>query len=220
MALTPLDEVLGRIHAATARSGRSDGDVGLVAVSKNRSTEEVLDVYRSGQKVFGENRQQGLAARHAAGLPEDISWHFIGPLQSRKATYVRDHVDLLHSFDRLELIRRWEGSRTPVLLQFNVAGEPQKGGFDPATANEVFDKVVDSGIRVRGVMAIPPIESDPEASRPWFSLLRGVFDRLRQRSDVVDTLSMGMSSDYEVAIEEGATLVRVGTAIFGPTDHA
>ena len=102
-----------------------------------------------------------------------------------------------------------------MLLQFNVAGEPQKSGFDPNAAHQVLDAVTTAGIAVRGVMAIPPQVTDPEDSRAWFASLRRIFEELRETSDDLDTLSMGMSNDYEVAIEEGATLVRVGTAIFG-----
>lgn len=218
MAVT-LDQVRERITAAAMRSGRSADEIELVAVSKNRTAAAIGEAYSLGHRIFGENRQQGLAARFNEELPTDISWHFIGPLQGRKASYVADHADLLHSFDRFDLIKRWAGRTTPVLLQFNMAGESQKGGFDPSSATEVFDRVGDAGILVKGVMAIPPQSSNPEDSRSWFSQLRRVFDQLAETSSAVDTLSMGMSTDYEVAIEEGATLVRVGTAIFGPINN-
>jgi PLP dependent protein len=216
MALTSFEDVQDRICAAALRSGRTADEIQLVAVSKNRPASAVRALHEAGQRHFGENRQQGLAARFAEDLPTDITWHFIGPLQSRKAPFVAEHADLLHSFDRLDLIKRWAGSTTPVLLQFNLAAEPQKVGFDPKDADQVFADVTNAGIVVKGVMAIPPQASEPEETRPWFVQLRDVFDRLRETSRAVDTLSMGMSNDYEVAIEEGATLVRIGTAIFGP----
>jgi pyridoxal phosphate enzyme (YggS family) len=216
MAVTPFDAVRERIAAAALRSGRSVDDIQLVAVSKNRPVSAVRALHEAGQRHFGENRQQGLAARLAEDLPTDITWHFIGPLQSRKATFVAEHADLLHSFDRLDLIKRWRGSSTPVLLQFNLAAESQKVGFDPSIADKVLTAVTDAGIVVKGVMAIPPHTSDPEETRPWFVQLRGIFERFTETTRTVDTLSMGMSNDYEVAIEEGATLVRIGTAIFGP----
>lgn len=219
MAVTPLLEVRERIAAASVRSGRPAEAVGLVAVSKGRTDQAVREAYASGQRIFGENRQQGLAARFETDLPNDISWHFIGPLQGRKASFVGEHAGLLHSFDRYDLIKRWIGMTTPVLLQFNMASEPQKGGFNPADAQEVFARVTEAGIVVQGVMAIPPLTPRPEDSRQWFSQLRSVFDQLVETSSSVDTLSMGMSNDYEVAIEEGATLVRVGTAIFGPLNN-
>lgn len=216
MDSTNLTQVLERIGAAAAVSGRSKEDITLVAVSKGRPDSRVLDAYRQGHRVFGENRQQGLASRIESDLPADIVWHFIGPLQSRKARYVSEHVALLQSFDRLDLIKRWSHSDTPVLLQFNMAGEEQKGGFAPEEADRVLHEVMGADITVRGVMAIPPMVDDPNDARRWFAGLRSVFDRLRDVSSEIDTLSMGMSNDYEVAIEEGATTVRVGTAIFGP----
>lgn len=219
MAVSDYEQVCERIARAAERAGRSPSDVGLVAVSKNRSAEAIRAVHARGQVVFGENRQQGLAARLEQDLPPDIAWHFIGPLQSRKAPFVSEHASLLHSFDRVSLIKKWAGSDTPVLLQFNMADEPQKSGFRPDEAERAFEEVTGAGVRVRGVMAIPPQVTDPEDSRIWFVALREIFDRLRRESDAVDTLSMGMSNDYEVAIAEGATLVRVGTAIFGPVTN-
>lgn len=216
MDSTNLTEVLERIRTATIVSGRSESAVTLVAVSKGRPDSSVLDVYRQGHRVFGENRQQGLASRIEANLPADILWHFIGPLQGRKARYVSEHVALLHSFDRLDLIKRWDHSNTPVLLQFNMAGEQQKGGFAPSDADRALDDVLAAGITVRGVMAIPPVVDDPNDVRRWFAGLKSIFEKFRNVSSAIDTLSMGMSNDYEVAIEEGATTVRVGTAIFGP----
>ncbi|MCZ7532959.1 MAG: YggS family pyridoxal phosphate-dependent enzyme [Acidimicrobiia bacterium] len=216
MDSTRLTEVLNRIDAAAAASGRTGDAITLVAVSKGRPDSAVLEVYRQGHRTFGENRQQGLASRIKAGLPDDISWHFIGPLQGRKARFVSEHVALLHSFDRLDLIRRWDHSDTPVLLQFNMANEPQKGGFAPTEAERALNEVMAAGITVRGVMAIPPAVDDPNDARRWFAGLRSIYDRLRFVSPEIDTLSMGMSHDFEVAIQEGATTVRVGTAIFGP----
>jgi len=220
MASANLTEVRDRIKAAAAVSGRSDSAITLVAVSKGRPDSAVLDAYEQGQRVFGENRQQGLASRIDAGLPADIAWHFIGPLQGRKARYVSEHVALLHSFDRLDLIKRWDHSTTPVLLQFNMAQEEQKGGFAPSEADRAFHEVTAAGITVRGVMAIPAMVEDPNEARGWFAGLRAIYEKLRAESAEVDTLSMGMSHDYEVAIEEGSTMVRVGTAIFGPAQKS
>jgi hypothetical protein len=190
--------------------------VTLVAVSKGRSNEQVAAAHAAGQRIFGENRQQGLALRLSGDLPADISWHFIGPLQSRKARFVAANASLLHSFDRLDLVPKWQDSTMPVLLQFNVADEPQKVGFEPREAERILDAVLAEGLDVRGVMAIPPIAEHPDATRPWFAALRAVFDTYRETSERIDTLSMGMTNDFEVAIEEGATMVRVGRAIFEP----
>ncbi len=219
MASLGLGIVRERITAAARASGREPDAVDLIAVSKSRSDAAVLAAYDEGQRLFGENRQQGLAARIEAGLPADIDWHFIGPLQSRKAPFVAEHAALLHSFDRLSLIKRWEGSPTPVLLQFNLGDEPQKSGFHPDEAERVLTQVLTAGIRVRGVMAIPPMAENPQDTRPHFVRLRRILDDLRRVEPVLDVLSMGMSNDYEVAIAEGATMVRVGTAIFGALEH-
>jgi pyridoxal phosphate enzyme (YggS family) len=211
-----LRDVRERIAQATARSGRPADAVTLVTVSKGRPDEMVAAAYAEGQRIFGENRQQGLSLRIEGDLPDDISWHFIGPLQSRKARFVSANAALLHSFDRLDLIPKWKGSSTPVLIQFNVAGEPQKVGFAPGEAERTLDVLLAEGLDVRGVMAIPPIADDPEDTRRWFVALRSIFETYRSISGRIDTLSMGMTNDFEVAIEEGATMVRVGRAIFEP----
>ena len=216
MAVVGLSRVRERIADACARAGRSVDEISLVAVSKNRSDADVLALYQTGHRVFAENREQGLKARIASELPQDITWQFVGPLQSRKAAYVAAHVDLLQSMDRVSLAEKWVArSSTPVLIQFNLAGEPQKSGFDPATAEETFDMMIDLGLDVRGVMAIPPMADDPENVRPWFAMLRDIFDELCTTQPNVTVCSMGMSHDLEAAIVEGATMVRVGRAIFG-----
>ena len=216
MAVVGLSRVRERIADACARAGRSVDEISLVAVSKNRSDADVLALYQTGHRVFAENREQGLKARIASELPQDITWQFVGPLQSRKAAYVAAHVDLLQSMDRVSLAEKWVArSSTPVLIQFNLAGEPQKSGFDPATAEETGDMMIDLGLDVRGVMAIPPMADDPENVRPWFAMLRDIFDELCTTQPNVTVCSMGMSHDLEAAIVEGATMVRVGRAIFG-----
>ena len=210
-----LERVRLRIRSACEVAGVEVDEVSLVAVSKNRSDDEVMAVYDAGHRVFAENREQGLKARVAAELPADIEWHFVGPLQSRKVPFVGAHCELLHSMDRTKLAHKWvERSDTPVLIQFNLAGEPQKSGFSPDAADRVIDELLELGVDVRGVMAIPPLADDPEATRPWFARLRSIFEVYADRYPFVDTCSMGMTNDLEVAIEEGATMVRVGRAIF------
>jgi pyridoxal phosphate enzyme (YggS family) len=204
---------------ACERSGVPVEDVTLVVVSKNRSAEQVVSVYIAGERVFAENREQGLRERMDSDLPSDIEWHFVGPLQSRKVPYVASHVSLLHSMDRLKLAQRWgTRSEVPVLIQFNLAGEEQKSGFTPEDADKVIDDVLACGVTPVGVMAIPPIADDPEQTRPWFRLLRSLYDRYAERYDGIEVCSMGMSNDFEIAIEEGATMVRIGRAIFAGTD--
>ena len=220
MAASGLTTVRTAIALACDRAGVSVEAVELVVVSKQRSDEELLTVYSEGQRVFAENREQGLKQRCDGGLPDDIVWHFVGPLQSRKVASVASHVSLLHSMDRLSLASKW-GSRSdvPVLIQFNMAGEEQKSGFDPANADRVIDEVARCGVRIRGVMAIPPMSLDPEETRPWFSRLRTIYDTYAANYPGIDVCSMGMSNDFGVAIEEGATMVRVGRAIFAATER-
>lgn len=215
---------LSRVHiemaAAADRANTPLDSVVLVVVSKGRSDADVAAIAGTGHRVFGENRQQGLELRMSADLPEDIEWHFIGPLQSRKVRYVADHASLLHSMDRMSLATKWStAAPIPVLLQFNLAGEPQKSGFDPKNAEEALDGALGLGLQVKGVMAIPPSAEDAEDTRPYFAQLRAIFDRYRAVADEIEFCSMGMSNDFGVAIEEGSTMVRVGRAIFEPTDH-
>ncbi len=219
MDTTGLTRVRSEIAEAANRAGVSADGITLVAVSKGRSNDEVAAIARVGQRIFGENRQQGLAGRFDAVLPDGIVWHFLGPLQSRKAPFVEHRVALLHSMDRFSLAQKWaRAGETPVLLQFNLGDEPQKSGFDPADADEVIDSVLDLGLDVRGVMAIPPLAEDPEETRRYFSRLRGIFDHYSESHANMEHCSMGMSNDFTVAIEEGSTMVRVGRAIFGPTE--
>lgn len=220
MAASGLTVVRAAIARACERAGVARDAVELLVVSKQRSADEVLAVYDEGQRLFAENREQGLKQRCDGGLPEDIVWHFVGPLQSRKIASVASHASLLHSMDRLSLAQKWgRRSDVPVLIQFNLAGEQQKSGFSPDDADRVIDEVAECGVRVRGVMAIPPISDDPEDARPWFSQLRRIYDGYTAKYPGIDVCSMGMSNDFGVAIEEGATIVRVGRAIFAATER-
>lgn len=216
MAAVGVHAVRERMAEACRRSDRPVDDVDLLVVSKGRTRREILAVYDAGERLFGENREQGLAARLGEDLPTDIVWHFVGPLQSRKVKSVGRMCSLLHSLDRMKVARLWaqHAPDVPVLAEFNLASEAQKSGFDPRDADRVLDQLGDAGLTVRGVMAIPPQVDDPEDVRPWFAQLRSIFDRWGDRSDGITVCSMGMSNDFEVAIEEGATIVRVGRAIF------
>jgi len=210
-----LAAVNARIDEACARAGVSRDTVRLVVVSKTRTDDEVREVYDEGQRVFAENREQGLRSRSESGLPGDIEWHFVGPLQSRKTRSVAARCALLHSLDRPKLARLWgETTDVPALIQFNLAAEPQKSGYRPEEADRVIDDVLSAGVTVRGVMAIPPVADDPNDVRPWFASLREIYDRYRDRYDGIDVCSMGMTDDFEVAIDEGSNMVRIGRAIF------
>lgn len=211
------EEVSERMSLAVERSGRAPGDVILVAVSKTKSVEDILAVYEKGHRDFGENRAQEMAEK-AAQLPDDIRWHYVGALQSNKARLIRPSTHLLHSMDRMSLASVWakgQGTAPPVLVQVNTGEEPQKSGVIPGETESLVDRVLAMGIEVRGLMAIPPLSEDPEETRPHFRWLAVLRDRIRERSPGVTDLSMGMTDDFEVAIEEGASFIRVGRAIFG-----
>lgn len=210
--------VRGRIEAAAARAGRPPSAVTLVAVSKSRSVDEILEAHDAGQRDFGENRAEELVAK-APQLPVEIRWHFVGTLQSRKTSAVRPLTHLLHSMDRPSLARRWASAAAEIptcLLQVNVGLEPQKHGVPPDGVESMLEEMEAIGIVPVGLMAIPPAPDVPEASRPFFARLAGLAEAARLTHPHLIELSMGMTDDFEVAVEEGATIVRVGRAIFGP----
>jgi pyridoxal phosphate enzyme (YggS family) len=204
-----LAAVNSRIKQTARRCGRDPYDITLVAVSKSVAAEHIAEAVDAGQRVFGENRAQELVA-HADALAPDVEWHFIGRLQRNKVRLVADRVSLWQSVDRRELVeeigRHVPGAR--VLLQVNIGDEPQKGGCAPERTGALLDGAREAGLRVEGLMAVPPEGVDP---RPFFARLRAL-----AREFDVNELSMGMSGDFEAAVEEGATIVRVGSAIFGP----
>ena len=215
MVAEQLTEIRQRMAAAASLAGRSPDEVTLVAVSKGQPAEAILAAYELGHRVFGENRAAELAAK-APGMPEDIIWHFIGTLQTRQAKIARPHTNVLHSLDRPRLVNSWAGeSPPPALVQVNVAAEPQKHGVAPAEAAALIELAKDRGVRCTGLMCIPPQVDDPEDNRRGFVALRELRDELAAGFPDLSELSMGMTDDYEVAIEEGATLIRVGRAIFG-----
>jgi PLP dependent protein len=211
-------EVVERVRSAASRAGRPADEVTLVAVSKTKTPEEVMAIYEQGQRDFGENRAQELAEK-AAALPNDIRWHYVGALQSRKARLVRPVTHLLQSMDRRSLGSAWlkgPGHAPPVLAQVNVGEEDQKSGVPPGELGAALEWMTGMGLDVRGLMAIPPIPGRPDDSRPHFERLRAMRDSIVADHPGVTELSMGMTDDFEVAIEEGASIIRVGRAIFGP----
>ncbi len=212
-----LEAVKLRIAHAAERSGRSPDEITLVVVSKGRTEKEILSIYRQGHRDFGENRAAAIAEK-AARLPGDIRWHFVGPLQTNKVRMVRPITDLLHSLDRERLAEAWvkgPGRPPPVLVEVNIGEESQKGGVEPGRAGELIRESVDLGLDVRGLMAIPPQMPEPSLVRPYFRRLVELRSELGQIAPL-PVLSMGMSDDFEVAIEEGATVVRLGRAMFTP----
>lgn len=218
MAAVSYSEVMERARSAAEGAGRDPAAVTVVAVSKTMSVEDIMEVYEQGHRDFGENRAQELAEK-APHLPDDIRWHFVGALQSRKARTVRPIATLLHSMDRRSLASAWlkgPGHPPPVLVQVNVGGEDQKSGVAVSDAAETVGGMIEMGLDVRGLMAIPPIPDRPEDSRPYFEKLRELRDLVSRQHAAVVELSMGMSDDFEEAIGEGASIIRVGRAIFGP----
>lgn len=214
------ENVLARVEEAARRSGREPDELTLVAVSKTFSPERIMEIYEQGHRDFGENRAQEMVAK-AARLPEDIRWHFVGSLQSNKAREVRPKTHLLHSMDRRSLANAWlkgQGHPPPVLVQVNVGEESQKSGVSPEELPETIEWMTGMGLDIRGLMAIPPIPERAEDSRPYFEMLRRLRDEVRSRAPEVNELSMGMTDDFDVAIEEGASIIRVGRAIFGPRE--
>jgi hypothetical protein len=217
-----LEKVQSNIAAAAARAGRSPEDVELVAVSKTFPVETIREAVDAGQLLFGENRVQELLGK-VPDLPAKVRWHLIGHLQSNKVRKVLPVVEMIQSVDSLELaydINRIAGELgvfPKVLLEVNVAEEASKHGFPVSRLeSQIEDLLQCDRIEIHGLMCIPPVSEEPEDSRKHFVLLREVRDRLENRADTkFPVLSMGMSGDYGVAVEEGATLVRVGSAIFG-----
>lgn len=221
-----------RIAAAESRAGRC-GEVTLIAVSKTYPAETVTAAYRAGLRRFGENRveEAGPKAKAVSALIgqdnseeyRSIEWHMIGHLQSRKAADVLPWASLVHSVDSVKLAGRLsravaDSSELPILLQVNVSGEASKEGFAPADMPAAIEAISTMpGLRIDGLMTMAPIAEDPESVRPVFWELRRLRERLAQQfpRERWAHLSMGMTDDFEVAIEEGATLVRIGRAIFG-----
>ena len=217
-----LQAVRARINRAAAACGRVPDTIGLLAVSKAQPAACVLEAVAAGQTRFGENYvQEGVEKINAVGRP-DLEWHFIGPLQSNKTRAVAEAFSWAHTIDRVKIAERLSQQRPETLpplqicLQINVSGEDSKSGIAPAEALRLAHDVVNlPRLCLRGLMAIPAPNEDPAQQRSAFRSLRQVFEQLRAEGFELDTLSMGMSNDIEAAVAEGATLLRVGTAIFG-----
>ncbi len=224
-----LKAVEENIRSACKRSGRNREDVTLIAVSKTKPVETLKEAYDLGVRVFGENKVQELVDKYEA-LPKDIQWHMIGHLQRNKVKYIIDKVALIHSVDSVRLAETIEkeaakrGITANILLEVNVAREESKFGLMPEELEEFVDKIAEfPHIRVKGLMTIAPFVENPELNRTIFRSLRKLsvdIDNKNVDNSNVGVLSMGMTGDYQVAIEEGATMVRVGTGIFGERDYA
>jgi pyridoxal phosphate enzyme (YggS family) len=215
-----------RAAQACLRAGRDPGSVTIIGVTKTKPSSTVRAAAEAGIEEIGENYVQELASKHEeleGELHGRVRWHFIGHLQRNKVRLIAPYVAMIHAVDSerlgVEIGRQASiaGRRIPVLLQVNTSGEESKFGVPPEAASELARKLaVIPGIELQGLMTLAAFLDDPEATRPMFRLLRQTRDRLRQELSLpLPHLSMGMTNDFEVAIEEGATLVRIGTAIFG-----
>ncbi len=224
-----LSEVQNHIKNAISRCGRNESEVCLIAVSKTKPVELIMEAYEAGIRDFGENKVQELVSKYEE-MPKDIRWHMIGHLQTNKVKYIVDKVCLIHSVDSVKLAKeiskeaQKRGIICDILLEVNVADESSKFGISCEEVPETVETIAAlPGIRIRGLMTVAPYVDDPEKNRPVFRKLKQLsVDITSKNIDNVfmDTLSMGMSGDYEVAIEEGAKYIRVGTSIFGERNYS
>ncbi len=223
-----LKEIENRVQAACDRAGRSRDEVTLIAVSKTKPIEDLTEIYNAGVRDFGENKVQELTDK-IEKMPNDIKWHMIGHLQRNKVKYIIDKVELIHSVDSFRLAEeiniqaKKKGIVVPILVEVNIADEESKFGVSKEDAMELVKQIATlDGLTVKGLMSIAPYVVDSEENRPYFHKIKDLsVDISNENIDNVsmDILSMGMSGDFEVAIEEGATMVRVGTGIFGERNY-
>ena len=217
-----LERVREQIAGAAAKVGRAAGEIELVAIAKTHPAEKVREAIEAGQTLFGESRVQEARAK-IPELPSNLRWHFVGHLQKNKIRHALPLFEMIHSADSLELaqdinrIAEEQGMHPRVLLEVNVAGEGSKFGFSPDKLRDQMESLLAlPRLSILGLMTIPPLAKGAEASRKYFVQLRELRDRVQTEFHVdLAQLSMGMTEDFVVAVEEGATLVRVGTAIFG-----
>ncbi|WP_071131957.1 YggS family pyridoxal phosphate-dependent enzyme [Alterileibacterium massiliense] len=219
--------VLDNIKKACERSGRNPEDITLISVTKTHGAELINEAIDAGAKDIGENKAQELCNKYDDVKP--VRWHFIGHLQTNKVKTIIDKVVMIHSVDSdklaSEIDKRAKSSGVvmDILVEINIGMEDSKSGATEEEARDLIKKIRDEyqNLRVRGLMCVPPITDNPENSRRYFRKLKDIFESIKELSEdeYFDTLSMGMSGDYEVAIEEGATVVRVGTAIFGAREY-
>lgn len=224
-----LQETEAKIAAACKRAGRDRKEVTLVAVSKTKPVSVLQEAYGLGVRVFGENKVQEIRDKYEV-LPKDIEWHMIGHLQTNKVKYIIDKVKLIHSVDSLRLAETIEreaekhGCTADILLEVNVAQEESKFGLKTEEVIPLAEKIAQfSHINLRGLMTIAPFVENPEKNRTIFADLHKLYVDMKEKNidnGTVSILSMGMTNDYQVAIEEGATMVRIGTGIFGARDYS
>ncbi|SDO81918.1 YggS family pyridoxal phosphate-dependent enzyme [Desulforhopalus singaporensis] len=220
-----IDKIKQTIETSAQKAGRDPNTIKLVAVSKRFPVDKIVEASNAGQKLFGENYVQELQQK-VGDLPSDVKIHFIGHLQSNKAKIAAESCDMIETVDRIKLGKKINNhmatlqKKIKILVQVNIGNDPRKAGTTEQQAAELIGQLEELPmLEVCGLMTMPPLEQEPERSRPYFSNLRLFSEKLKQQGFFRDReyieLSMGMSSDFHIAIEEGATIVRVGTAIFG-----
>jgi pyridoxal phosphate enzyme (YggS family) len=223
-----LQAVHERITAAARGAGRDPASVALLAVSKTFPPDAIVAAHAAGQRAFGENYVQEALDKiqSLAELRDGLEWHFIGPVQSNKTRAIAEHFDWVQSVDRLKVAQRLSEQRPAamlplnVLLQVNISGEATKSGVEAGDVEGLARAVVElPRLRLRGLMAIPEPDAEPERQRGPLAAMRALYERLRAHGLALDTLSMGMSADLEAAVLEGSTMVRIGTAIFGERER-
>ncbi|MBQ0043176.1 MAG: YggS family pyridoxal phosphate-dependent enzyme [Lachnospiraceae bacterium] len=236
-----IKDVHQKINDAAKKAGRNSADITLCAVSKTKPLSDILECMRCGENVFGENYVQEIVAKceeleqlNQSENGKDsvdvsgISIHMIGHLQTNKVKYIIDKVDMIHSVDSIKLALEIEKQAVKknlemdVLLEVNIADEESKWGFGADEVRAAIEEIKNTcpHVKIRGFMTSAPYTEDPETNRIHFRNLKGLFDELKKENPLLDTLSMGMTGDYQVAVEEGATIVRVGTGIFGARDYS
>ncbi len=211
-----------RLAEAARLAGRDPATIHLLAISKTQPPEVIHEAYDAGLRAFGENYLQEAVDKQPL-LPADIEWHCTGPVQSNKSKLVAEHFDWCHTIDSLKLAERLNNQRPSslpplnVCIQLHIGGEESKSGIAADEVAAVAAAIAKlPSLRLRGLMTIPPASDDPVEQRRWFAEARAVYERLRADHPAVDTLSMGMSGDMEAAIIEGSTMIRIGSALFGP----
>jgi len=221
-----LKTVKRKIHEAEQRYQRIPGSVQLLAVSKTKPAEAIRAAWDCGQRSFGENYAQELQDKSETLKDLDIDWHYIGPLQSNKTRIIAAHAHWVHSIEREKIARRLNDQRPDdlppinVCLQINISGETSKSGLELEEVQNLARQIMElPRLRLRGLMTLPAPEQDFDRQRAAFARVRKLFEELKAQGMELDTLSMGMSGDMEAAIAEGATIVRIGTAIFGARDY-
>jgi pyridoxal phosphate enzyme (YggS family) len=218
-----LQAVTERLHMAENAAGRAPGSVALVAVSKTQPANAIREAYAAGQRAFGENYLQEALDKMAVLSDLPLEWHYIGPIQSNKTRPIAEHFDWVHGVDRLKIAQRLSDARPiempplDICIEVNVSNEPSKGGVPPEEVTALADAIAElPRLRLRGLMAIPAPTNDVALQHGQFRMLRELHESLNAHGHALDTLSMGMSDDFPAAIAEGATIVRIGTSIFGP----